>query len=177
MLYLLLGAVVIVLLGVALFYSFYAINSAKNMAELGPEAPALTEGTFTYRDLNKNGMLDLYEDGRQSTARRVEDLLSQMTLEEKAGLMFITMIVMNDDGSLMERPLLSNPLSFMFKINSEMVARLKMNHFNTVQDLPVNVMARWNNNIQKLAERTRLGIPVTLASDPRHAPEIIPAPT
>ena len=30
-------------------------------------------------------------------------------------------------------------------------------------------MATWNNNIQQLAERTRLGIPVTIASDPRHS--------
>jgi beta-glucosidase len=29
-------------------------------------------------------------------------------------------------------------------------------------------MIIWNNNIQKLAERTRLGIPMTIASDPRH---------
>ena len=29
-------------------------------------------------------------------------------------------------------------------------------------------MATWNNNIQKMAERTRLGIPVTIATDPRH---------
>ena len=49
------------------------------------------------------------------------------------------------------------------------LTRLKMNHFNTIQDLPAEVMARWNNNIQKMAERSRLGIPVTLASDPRHA--------
>ncbi|MAG20704.1 MAG: beta-glucosidase [Candidatus Marinimicrobia bacterium] len=168
-LYILLGVAVIILLGVVLFYSFYAINSAGNMAELGPEAPALTERGLTFRDLNKNGKLDHYEDSRQPIDKRVEDLLSQMTLEEKAGLMFITMIFMNGDGSLMERPVLSNPLSFMFKINSEMVTQLKMTHFNTMQDLPVDVMARWNNNIQKLAERARLGIPVTLASDPRHA--------
>jgi beta-glucosidase len=30
-------------------------------------------------------------------------------------------------------------------------------------------MAEWVNRIQKLAERTRLGIPISIASDPRHA--------
>jgi beta-glucosidase len=29
-------------------------------------------------------------------------------------------------------------------------------------------MAAWHNRLQKLAERTRLGIPVTISSDPRH---------
>ena len=44
---------------------------------------------ITFRDLNKNGKLDVYEDPRQPTNVRVEDLLGQMTLEEKAGLLFI----------------------------------------------------------------------------------------
>jgi beta-glucosidase len=34
-------------------------------------------------DLNKNGRKDVYEDSAADTGRRVEDLLSQMTLEEK----------------------------------------------------------------------------------------------
>ena len=37
----------------------------------------------TYRDLNKNGRLDVYENARATVDARVEDLLSQMTLEEK----------------------------------------------------------------------------------------------
>ena len=49
----------------------------------------------SYRDLNKNGRLDPYEDRRRPIEERVEDLLSQMTLEEKAGLMFHTMIGMS----------------------------------------------------------------------------------
>ena len=30
------------------------------------------------------------------------------------------------------------------------------------------VVAKWNNNLQRLAESTRLGVPVTIYSDPRH---------
>ena len=37
----------------------------------------------TYRDLNKNGRMDVYENPRANIDARVEDLLSQMTLEEK----------------------------------------------------------------------------------------------
>src|SRR5580693_7055431 len=44
---------------------------------------------YTFRDLNKNGKLDIYEDSRQPVEARIEDLLKQMTLEEKAGMMFI----------------------------------------------------------------------------------------
>src|SRR5688500_7262099 len=42
----------------------------------------------TFRDLNKNGQMDPYEDPNASVDVRVEDLLRQMTIEEKAGLMF-----------------------------------------------------------------------------------------
>ncbi len=54
---------------------------------LGAEPEVLIKDDFIYRDLNKNQQLDIYEDVRQSAAMRVEDLLSQMTLEEKAGQM------------------------------------------------------------------------------------------
>ena len=62
------------------------------------------EGDVTYRDLNKNGRLDPYEDPRLPVAARVADLLGQMNLEDKAGLMFHTMHGANPDGSLAEGP-------------------------------------------------------------------------
>jgi beta-glucosidase len=120
--------------------------------------------TPPYRDLNKNGRLDPYEDPRLPIPERVEDLLAQMTLEEKAGLMFQTMIGMNQDGTLAEEPAPFNP-----RTTSEMVQGKKMNHFNIMFAIPPALMAEWHNRLQKLAESTRLGIPVTISSDPRHA--------
>src|SRR5690349_4216765 len=61
-------------------------------------------GPAPYRDLNKNQKMDVYEDPSQSVEKRVEDLLRQMTLEEKAGMMFITGSRINDDGSLDDKP-------------------------------------------------------------------------
>src|SRR4029453_8489860 len=63
-------------------------------------AARLTEGEFTFRDLNRNGKLDPYEDPRRPIEERIEDLLSQMTLEEKAGLMFHMITGVAEDGSL-----------------------------------------------------------------------------
>ena len=52
---------------------------------------------------------------------------------------------------------------------TEMVVERRMNHFN-VHALPApRVAAEWLNRLQALAEETRLGIPVTISSDPRHA--------
>ncbi len=50
------------------------------------QAPSTTKKTIyhdTWIDLNKNGRMDVYEDPKAPIDRRVEDLLSRMTLEEK----------------------------------------------------------------------------------------------
>ncbi len=169
--YLLYVVLTLIVLIVGLFtylYASSAIQSKKNMRLLAQEAPTLIIESKAFRDLNKNGKLDAYEDYRQPVEVRVNDLLSQMNLEEKAGLMFITMTAMGGDGELSETKSIFNPFSIPFLANSEMVVKKKMNHFNTLQSPEPKVMVIWNNNIQKLAERTRLGIPVTLATDPRH---------
>jgi len=46
----------------------------------------IVEG-YTFRDLNRNGSLDIYEDTRQAIENRVNDVLSQMTLDEKIHLL------------------------------------------------------------------------------------------
>src|SRR5580698_4244807 len=64
----------------------------------------ITENNFSFRDLNKNGKLDVYEDSRQPIEARINDLLKQMTIEEKAGMMFINGARINDDGSIDDKP-------------------------------------------------------------------------
>lgn len=166
--YILATIIVIALLTYGYFYYQWTTVSKTNLANLGKEAPILTATGHTFRDLNKNGQLDVYEDNRAPIEARVNDLLDQMTLEEKAGTMFITMIAMSNNGELMEIPSLTNPISIAFGANSTMVVQKKMNHFNLLMTPAPDLMVKWHNNIQKLAERTRLGIPVTIASDPRH---------
>lgn len=127
-------------------------------------ATSLTDNGITYRDLNKNGRLDPYEDPRRPLEERVEDLLAQMTLAEKAGLMFQTFaaFVFDDGASLLQGDVAESPVG-------EMVTGKLMNHFNfpAIQE-PANA-AEWQNRMQALAEGTRLGIPITFATDPRHA--------
>ena len=50
-------------------------------------APVIKQGGFSFRDLNRNGVVDPYEDWRLSPARRARDLVGRMTIEEKAGMM------------------------------------------------------------------------------------------
>lgn len=168
LLYLILSIMVLMVGGIAFLYFSSRSQSKDNMAKLGAEASTLLVDSKSFRDLNKNGKLDTYEDHREPVEARVNDLLEQMTLEEKAGLMFITMTAVGKQGELGEIKTITNPFSISFLANSEMVVNKKMNHFNVLQSLEPEAMVAWNNNIQKLAERTRLGIPITLATDPRH---------
>ena len=57
-----------------------------------------------YRDLNKNGKMDVYEDKSQPIEKRISDLLSQMNLEEKAGMLFINGAFIKEDGSMRRLP-------------------------------------------------------------------------
>ena len=96
---------------------------------------------------------------------RVELLLAAMTVEEKAGLFFQTMITMGEDGALAE----ADPV-FGLPSNREYVVEKGMTHFNLLGVAPTaGAIARWHNKLQELAASTRLGIPVTISTDPRHS--------
>ena len=123
-----------------------------------------TDNGFQFRDLNKNGKLDIYEDSRRPVGARVDDLLAQMTLEEKAGLLFINGAAVNGDGSIGDQP--EGP-GFIRAAVSQMTDR-QMSHFNLWQIPGAQVTAVWYNRLQHFAEQNRLGIPVTIASDPRN---------
>ena len=57
-----------------------------------------------YRDLNGNDRMDPFEDPRLTVEERVADLLPRLSLEEKVGLMFHTVIEAGADGTVMEAP-------------------------------------------------------------------------
>lgn len=53
----------------------------------------LREGRLAFKDLNRNGSLDIYEDWRRSIEDRVEDLANQLSKEEIAGLMLYLSLI------------------------------------------------------------------------------------
>jgi len=139
------------------------INDWLGKRAVGPEAPWLVVDGTRFRDLNKNGELDVYEDRRQPVSRRIDDLIGRMTVAEKAGLMFQPPMTFDAEGKMLERMNVSMGYGTYDVINRRLI-----NHFNVFGSAPVTTMAAWHNQIQKLAERTRLGIPITLSTDPRH---------
>lgn len=62
---------------------------------LGTRSVAIIEKKgLKFKDLNKNGKLDKYEDWRLTPEQRSNDLLSKMSVEEKAGFMLINSLNM-----------------------------------------------------------------------------------
>ncbi|SES27104.1 beta-glucosidase [Pedococcus cremeus] len=117
-----------------------------------------------FRDLNKNGRMDPFEDPRLPVEDRVDDLLSRLSLPEKAGLMFQTVIEAGEDGTVLEGPgrISKSPTSVV-------VLDKHLTHFNVHALDDPRMAARWHNALQALAEQTPHGIPVTVSTDPRHA--------
>ncbi len=110
------GAAAIVVGG---FYASYYLQSKHTFDQATLAVSTLEVGGVEFRDLNKNGLLDVYENPAANISDRVEDLLVRMSLEEKAGLMLIAPISVRSDGSLRERPSFDDVISLAMPINSE----------------------------------------------------------
>ncbi|MFI5771222.1 glycoside hydrolase family 3 protein [Streptomyces sp. NPDC051658] len=106
-----------------------------------------------------------YQDPSLPSSERVADLISRMTLEEKAGLLFQTMLTMHPDG----RPVEAGEDSMVSTDTTGMVRSKLMSHFNLFGTAGPRQMAEWHNTLQEMAASTRLGIPVTVSTDPRHS--------
>lgn len=103
-----------------------------------------------------------YRNPELSVADRVEDLLGRMTLAEKAGMLFQTMIVVGSGD------LSTSSSAFGVSSAEHMIKNQLLSHFNVVRTADnARELAEWQNRLQELAAGTRLGIPVTLSTDPR----------
>ncbi|MFZ1409995.1 MAG: glycoside hydrolase family 3 N-terminal domain-containing protein [Micropruina sp.] len=121
------------------------------------------DGT-AFRDLDHDGVMAPFEDPRLTPAERAEDLLPRLSLAEKAGLMFQTVIESGPGGTL-----LTGPGHIAAMGTSEMVCEMLINHANVHGLGSARESARWSNAVQALAEQTPHSIPVTISTDPRHS--------
>lgn len=164
--------------------------------ELGTRSAKILElDSYQFKDLNKNGELDKYEDWRLPVDERVADLQSQMTLEEKVGFMLISTINMggssmmggrrgmggpppiitsdfSEEETLMEtnfftRKPLEMPALFVSGTTKGVNER-HLRHFILRANTDAKTIAEWHNKLQALTESTRLGIPALITSNPRN---------
>jgi len=130
----------------------------------GTSVRVITKGNDEYRDLNGNGHIDLYEDHNVSSSERAEDLLSKMTLEEKVGQMFHPPISLQ--GGLISK--IMNLASGKADSTESLILEKHISHFNLYGSPNPLELAEKLNFLQSISEKTRLGIPLTISSDPIH---------
>ena len=157
-------------------------------------APLINERGFQFKDLNKNGKLDKYEDWRLSNEERTKDLLSKMSVEEKVGFMLISTSRLKSERSaqinaptdnaikpssdLNEEDQISNnniftrkPLAFPMMSSvgaTKGIKQFHLRHFILRANVSARLTAEWSNKLQTLAESDGLGIPAIIASNPRN---------
>jgi beta-glucosidase len=141
-----------------------AVGEAPKQPILGHHsAPLLTVDGLTFKDLNKNGKVDVYEDWRLAADVRTADLISRMSLEELAGLMV--------HGTLPGvGPMASIGTGAEYDLAKvrQFITEDHVNTFITRLNGSAAIFAKQNNEVQAIAESSPWGIPVTISSDPRH---------
>lgn len=137
----------------------------------------LTVDGLAFKDLNRNGKIDQYEDWRLPVDQRAKDLASKMNIEQIAGLMLYS-----GHQSIPSRPRGFGAGTYNGKpfpesgakssdLSDQQVKFLTKDNLRhvlvTTMESP-EIAALWNNNVQALVEGSGLGIPSNNSSDPRH---------
>jgi len=136
---------------------------AQGEAAQDDPAPVLTVGGQRFRDLDRNGTLDPYEDWRLTPERRADDLLARMTLAEKAGTMMHA--TLPGAGG---RTIGVSAQGYDLDAAKALIDGKKISSFITRLAITPAAFAAQNNMVQRIAAATRLGIPVTISTDPRN---------
>ena len=142
----------------------------------GSGVTLLTVDGYAFKDLNRNGTLEPYEDWRLSAEERAEDLASRLPVEEIAGMMLYSSHQSVPSGGMFggatyngkpyrESGARASDLSdAQKKFLSEDNLRAVL---VTTVESPATA-AQWNNNMQAFVEGCGHGVPVNISSDPRH---------
>lgn len=137
----------------------------------------ITQDRLAFKDLNKNGKLDKYEDWRLPSDERAKDLASQLSVEQIAGLMLYSRHQRIPTGSqgFMSGTYNGKPFEESGAKASDLSDQQKkfltednLRHVLITMVESPEVAAQWNNNAQAFVEGLGLGIPINTSSDPRH---------
>ena len=154
-------------------------------------AKIIQKDGLNFKDLNRNGQVDTYEDWRLSAEERSKDLLAQLSLEQKVGFMLISTTRLKNDWSF-EAPKNKDPITGDFNENdlvatqnmftrkplptpimnaagtTKAVTQFHLRHFILRANVSARTTAEWANKLQALCESDGLGIPAIVASNPRN---------
>lgn len=158
----------------------YTLVTQRNGATLGycPQSGVklIRKDGYAFKDLNRNGRLDPYEDWRLDIDTRVADLAAQLSKEEIAGLMLYSSHqavpaskgwTLNTWGGQSYDESGAKP----WDLSDQQKQFLRDDNLRHVLITSVEspfAAARWNNTAQAFVEGLGHGIPNNNSSDPRH---------
>lgn len=140
----------------------------------------LFDAGYAFKDLNRNNKIDVYEDWRKPMAARAKDLVSQLSIDEIAGLMLYSehqAVPTDEEGKwastyngvkLSESGLPHSAISDKQRI---FLSEDNLRAVLLVRAESSRIAAEWSNNLQSFVEGIGHGIPVNISSDPRHEAE------
>lgn len=139
----------------------------------------LEQDGYRFKDLNRDGKLDKYEDWRLTPEERAQDLAAQLSVEEIAGLMLYSahqsIPGVSRSGHFMGSTYNGTTLEESGLTSSDLTDQQKKflgeDNLRAVLVTTVEspeVAAKWNNNVQAYVEGLGHGIPANNSSDPRH---------
>lgn len=137
----------------------------------------ITVKGFKFKDLNRNGKLDKYEDWRLSADERAKDLAAKLTTAQIGGLMLysrhqaIPSAAFGFGSSTYNGKPFDAATNNAADLSDGQKTFLKddnLRHILITRVQSPEVSAQWNNNVQAYAEGLGMGIPVNTSSDPRH---------
>lgn len=115
---------------------------------------------YAFKDMDKDGELDVYEDWREDDETRAKDLAAQLPIEAVQGLMYHDSVFsIAADGSDIYK---SDGSSF-----KDAIAQGTRTALNFAQSYPAETQVAGNNSTQAYAESQDYGIPVNYSANPR----------
>lgn len=121
---------------------------------------------YSFKDLNDNGELDAYEDWRLSAEERAEDLLSKMTVEQKAAQMVhLTLVSKRDSWFSSDNVGFALVYEYIFDVPMEDEEDEEDEEGKPAVTGSAMNAAVMTNEIQELSESSELGIPVIFSMD------------
>lgn len=137
----------------------------------------LTVNGFAFKDLNKNGKLDKYEDWRLPVEVRAKDLASKLSIEQIAGLMLYSshQSIPARAGGYFAGTYNGKPYTEGETDPTDLTDQQKkfleadnLRHVLLTTVKSPEIAAKWNNKMQAFCESVGLGIPANNSTDPRH---------
>lgn len=128
-----------------------------------------------FKDLNRSGKLDPYEDWRLPAKERARDLASRMTIDQIAGLMLYSnhqaVPATSYDVSTYDGQPYEEGVTVPWLLTDHQKKFLRDDNLRHVLVTIIKdpaTAARWNNALQAYVEGLGLGIPANNSSDPRN---------